>query len=873
MCHNTFQKTHRRQHPTPPTTPHTPTTPTPPTPAGTTADTAEGRTATHDPTPHPINNRTTLQPPDQAHPTNRTTTPSRTTPRKPSSSSEPNASRTHLRPVHRCIDHNRTAQTRPVVSNASTWLSRRLSVSPSSSTELAARYSGSRHHQSVNHRYDIHTDAEISSIREDRLERSPFARRVTDRILKSAEGPSVVFGLSGPWGSGKTSVLKMIEEILTQENASTWKTVWFTPWSAADATTLTEEFYRAIASAIPTDNDHGTTARQLLARAAPAASALSKVIGTALLEKWLGKEGVLRDAGEAMLGAVGDQASEYSFDPGAPDPFVDRFTEISTAIKKAGRNVLVIVDDLDRLHSDELLSVMKAVRLLGRFDRVHYLLSYDDRTVLDVLRATDLARRKPDRARAYLEKIVQYPFMLPPLQDDHLSRELRSCLDNIARNHELDTTAPDGHSLDAADYIDLMFPHRDEVTLRTIYRLFHQVDVLLTLVGSTDLDLVDATLLTILRIRHPDLYRQLPRLRRELLGNPTHTGAKQLTTSEWEKRIAKHAKIKPDDPRTTDLYRLLMALFPKIQRHPDVVAPRRSGSCRISDDDYFDRYFAFRIPVRDVSDQTVRAELAHLLRTGTWPADSQIVECLEGPQRRTRVRVKILGNTDLIAQTPSTKSAEAALQIAQHLDSDGRDLAFGRWSTVLYRLLSHAICTAETTDTAKKIADYYRQQVGLTNTVCTLAYPTHALPADDLAKLKTATADIRDEVHKVILKDLTTDRPYAERRGTQVLSFRDYLDEEMWARLRTEAARLLGSDQTTQLDLAARFVSTFDQHQIDDFHSDDFARLVPRESWRLDQLPLDDHNPIDDTDTSLANRKLVAAKAIRMLVGNDDVEQ
>ncbi|NKU60917.1 hypothetical protein GS883_21585 [Rhodococcus hoagii] len=47
-----------------------------------------------------------------------------------------------------------------------------------------------------------------------------------------------------------------------------------------------------------------------------------------------------------------------------------RFTKISNAIRKTGKNILVIVDDIDRLHSDELLSVMKAVRLLGRFDGV-----------------------------------------------------------------------------------------------------------------------------------------------------------------------------------------------------------------------------------------------------------------------------------------------------------------------------------------------------------------------------------------------------------------------------------------------------------------------------------------------------------------------
>ncbi|MBM4570413.1 hypothetical protein GS489_08575, partial [Rhodococcus hoagii] len=107
-------------------------------------------------------------------------------------------------------------------------------------------------------------------------------------------------------------------------------------------------------------------------------------------------------------------------------PFAERFTKISNAIRKTGKNILVIVDDIDRLHSDELLSVMKAVRLLGRFDGVHYLLSYDEQTLLGVLEQTDLAGNSRPRARDYLEKIVQYPFTLPPLQESHLADELRT---------------------------------------------------------------------------------------------------------------------------------------------------------------------------------------------------------------------------------------------------------------------------------------------------------------------------------------------------------------------------------------------------------------------------------------------------------------
>ncbi|NKU66795.1 hypothetical protein GS891_28250 [Rhodococcus hoagii] len=40
-----------------------------------------------------------------------------------------------------------------------------------------------------------------------------------------------------------------------------------------------------------------------------------------------------------------------------------------------------------------------------------------------------------------MEKIVQYPFTLPPLQESHLADELRTHIGQVAQNHDL-STAP-----------------------------------------------------------------------------------------------------------------------------------------------------------------------------------------------------------------------------------------------------------------------------------------------------------------------------------------------------------------------------------------------------------------------------------------------
>lgn len=574
-------------------------------------------------------------------------------------------------------------------------------------------------------------------------------------------------------------------------------------------TALTDEFYRAIADAMPRD-DAGNAARRLLAAAAPTASAVSKAAITALIEKHLG-EGSLKEIAKAGTDALTDQTAKYSFDP-QPDPFAERFTKISNAIRETGKNVLVIVDDIDRLHADELLSVMKAVRLLGRFDGVHYLLSYDEQTLLGVLEHTDLASNSRPRARDYLEKTVQYLFTLPPLQDSHLADELRTHIGQVAQNHGLSTAPQNGGSMDAANYVFRTIPHRDQLTLRAIYRLFGQVDVLITLVGRSDVNLIDATLVTALRLRHPELYRSLPKWRRDLLG-AARTTSRGITVEDWQRRITETTGLTTED-EIQETYRGLVTLFPKMEHPSSMIPLGRRETRRINESEYFHRYFAFRIPIDDVSDESVRAEFKHLLDNGTWPNKSTVVECIADSGRNALVRTKLGTNSDLVAGTTSAQCASAAIEITKHLDSERNGLGFNRWGMVIYPIVIRAICTAATPAEAEQIITDYRRNCGLIAITRVLVSAPYSISANDFATLKQATAKLRDEVCDVVVHDLTTDRPTNQRIGTAALTFVDYLDEEMWAQIRRTIDPMIGSGKITQGDLAARFVSAFSERDI-----------------------------------------------------------
>jgi ATPase subunit of ABC transporter with duplicated ATPase domains len=72
-------------------------------------------------------------------------------------------------------------------------------------------------------------DPPIRRKKEDRLNRARFAEALAEQIASAPGSGGVVFGLLGPYGSGKTSILNMVEETL-KETSEDPAVLWFNPW-------------------------------------------------------------------------------------------------------------------------------------------------------------------------------------------------------------------------------------------------------------------------------------------------------------------------------------------------------------------------------------------------------------------------------------------------------------------------------------------------------------------------------------------------------------------------------------------------------------------------------------------------------------------
>ena len=92
------------------------------------------------------------------------------------------------------------------------------------------------------------SDDPIRSKREDRFNRAPFATRVADTTATRADPSSIVIGLYGPWGGGKSSTLNLMEEALSAH--SNVLVVRFNPWLFDSEDRLVRGFFDTLAATL-----------------------------------------------------------------------------------------------------------------------------------------------------------------------------------------------------------------------------------------------------------------------------------------------------------------------------------------------------------------------------------------------------------------------------------------------------------------------------------------------------------------------------------------------------------------------------------------------------------------------------------------------
>ncbi len=416
-------------------------------------------------------------------------------------------------------------------------------------------------------------DDPIKTVADDRLRRAPVAQRAARLIAENhSSESSVVYGLEGPWGGGKSSVIALLTSYVREED-SRWQVVTFTPWATTGTEGLLSEFFAALATVAP--KKKGAKVRGLMASYADIARPIVSLIPV---------------AGSAVVEA--SRTLEHRL----AKPWNVAFDEIAAALRELDTPVLVVVDDIDRLQPSELLDLLKVVRLLGRFPGVDFLLAYDEQSLVETLQTPGQGSSSKARARAFMEKIVQYPLSIPPLLTSQIVRMLDVGLTEILTQKRVET------SFDKQRFGDIILKTMPSqlATPRAVDRFLAQVREQIRAHDLNEVNDVDLILATFLRVQFPDVFAKLQSRKADLTKlASSYVGfeARKEKQADWDDLLT----ILEREEDRRDAMSVLGALFPAVRGNN----LSRVAAGRFAHHDYFDRYLAQTIPEGDIPDALI----------------------------------------------------------------------------------------------------------------------------------------------------------------------------------------------------------------------------------------------------------------------------
>jgi len=248
----------------------------------------------------------------------------------------------------------------------------------------------------------MYIDKPIETADSDFLGRFKFAKDLAKAISSYNDVDSLVLGLMGQWGSGKTSIINLLEEEMQKSSSNVDSkpilTIRFEPWNISNQDNLISQFFATINYKLKNQDINETI----------------KKTNTAIIAT----TNVVKLTGALTLPFISDAARILT-------PLLENYSAVLTGLDKEKNLVeikkkietqllnmegklLFVIDDIDRLNIKEIAQIFQLVKAVADFPNTIYLLSFERDTVVSAL-----ANGHVTNGEQYLEKMIQIPFEVP----------------------------------------------------------------------------------------------------------------------------------------------------------------------------------------------------------------------------------------------------------------------------------------------------------------------------------------------------------------------------------------------------------------------------------------------------------------------------
>lgn len=368
-------------------------------------------------------------------------------------------------------------------------------------------------------------DNPINSANEDSLNRNELAKLLADKITNTTNNfDSFTIGISAEWGHGKTSFLNLIQTALNEEKHKRI-IINFNPWLNNDEKSIVFSFFDQLSSEL------GLYDRKLskdLTKYAKLLNAIHSSVITNFTEEFF------------SLGKHKDNSLK------------DYYDSINNAIKVSGYQIVIFVDDLDRLYENEILEVLKLIRNSANFANTVFVVAYDRNFLVSALRKVN--EYHPD---LYLEKIFQFELCLPSFEKNVIAKRLKDLtkiyISDEAGKEEILNIIDESISRSYNVFFGNRFNINLLTNLRDVNRFFNSFNISYSSLAG-EVCLLDLMNLELLRLKYLGVYNLLAK---------KHNMFLESYTFQANKTFLSLAKTKTKSEKGEDLETINLAEYLK----------------------------------------------------------------------------------------------------------------------------------------------------------------------------------------------------------------------------------------------------------------------------------------------------------------------